>query len=240
MKIKLLLISLSFIAFISCNDGNKSAEMGGMDLDSAMEIIDAGSPKPKKGNKCLLSYVEKRDQLITAEEIIQLSGFSKDVLEVDETQTFSDPGRWEYAYNFNNKRIYKHTTPLGDVYNLETPDRFAIKDIRPMTEEEFKSKFRPASDEELDYAKESVQQEVQDEAAAELAGDLTTILAAIADGERRVNNLGDLAAYNIVTGELKVLKNGAMFEVAVDASEDPKVNQKYAFEMARMILDKCN
>lgn len=239
MKIKLGLISLSFIAFLSCSDENKSSTMNGVDLDSVMEKVDAGSSKSKKGNKCLLSYVERRDQLITEEEIIALSGFSKDVLEVDESQTFSDPERWSYSYNFKNKRKYKHTTALGDVYNLETPDRFSIRDILPMTEEEFKSKFRPASDEELDYAKEGVQQEVQDEVMAGMTGDVANILGAIADGERRVNNLGDLAAYNIVTGELKVLTNGVMFEVEVNASEDPKLNQKYAFEMARMILDKC-
>lgn len=236
MKTKLLIISLSLLAFVSCKQENSNT--AGIDIDSAKKKIESRNSK-NGDNKCLLDYVEKRDQLITADEILQMTGFSKENMETDETKFFDDPGEWKYAYLFKNGRKTEFRTPSGTLIKTEATEIFSIDKIVPMTKEEFKAYYKAATDEELDYAKDATKEEVESQEMKDVIEDLTNVLGAIAEGERNVKNLGDLAAYNIVTGELKVLTNGVMFKVVADASDDKKVNQKYAFQMAEMILNKC-
>lgn len=236
MKIKILIIGLSFLATVSCKQENSNT--AGIDIESAKEKIENRNSK-NGDNKCLLSYVEKRDQLITADEILQMTGFSRENMETDETKTFDDPGEWKYAYLFKNGRKTEFRTPSGTLIKTEATERFSIEKIVPMTAKEFNNSYRPGTEEELDYAKDAAKKEVEGQDMKNAAEDLTNVLGAIADGERKVKNLGDLAAYNIVTGELKVLTKGVMFKVVVNASDDEKVNRKYAFQMAEMILNKC-
>lgn len=230
MKIQLLLISLSFLAFISCKE-NKNPEMGGIDLESVQKKVES---KSAGDNSCLLAYADDKEKLITEDEILNLSGFSKDKLKIYQGKALGN-----FAYEFKNGRKTKKESGIGGTLDVETLDRFSIDEIKPMTEEEFKQHYRPASDEELDYAKDAVKKEVKEESTEGLTDDMTNIMGAVAEGERRVNNMGDLAVYNIVSGELKVLTKGVMFRVSANVSGDDNVNQKYAFEMAEIILNKC-
>lgn len=231
MKIQLFLIGLSFLAFIACKEESKNTEMGGIDLEAVQKKVES---KSSGVNACLLAYADDKGKLITEEEILNLSGFSKDKLKI-----YQGKGSGNFAYEFKNGRKTKKESAIGGTLEVETLDRFSIDEIKPMTEEEFKQHYRPASDEELDYAKEAVKKEINDETTEGLVDDLTHIMSAVAEGERRVNNLGDLAVYNIVSGELKVLTNGVMFRISAKVSDDDLVNRKYAFEMAQIILDKC-
>lgn len=249
MKLKLLLISLTFLAVFSCKEESKNAQMGGIDLDSVFEKVEG----MKGGDHCLMSYSERLDELITEDQILKLSGFSKDKLTVELDDIFKNPKYANYVFSFANGRDAV-LEAMGRRIEHIAEDKFSVGEIQEISKEDFMASHRPATEEEIEAAKKAIRDaevekvqpaEVED---AEINWDkimdgamdsMVSVMSEHSASNRRIDGLGELAVYNLMDKQLTVYSNGVMFTVMADASNDEKKNREYAIELAKMVLAKC-
>lgn len=264
MMIKNILFAAGYCVialFSACGSetGEKSSKGGSVDLAGALSKIEsrrAQDPDASGGNKCLLGYGNRFDELLTEAEVLGVTGFSTDVMEIDYSRMIEDAGFHTLSYQFDNKRertIVGYTMPFKDHVNLQR--------IKAISLTQFKNSYRAMTDDEnkvvkdiigditegnvLDAdAKEAKDQldasGVDKETAKDAMGSLADAFKEITKGYRNVEGLGDAAVWNIATKELTVLDNGVQFELSVDVKDDPEENQAIAIALAKRILDKCN
>lgn len=234
MKTKLLIISLVFLAFISCKEENKEQSS----FQTNLETLETESEKlqDKKGaDNCFMEYRENLKELISEDEILKLSGFSKDKMTAELDDVLNSPSHAMYVYSFANGRVGVMDYYGKDV-KYDTEDTFNFGEFQPVSQEIFMAHHRATTDEEREIANRIMGDEgssgVRDEAKSSI---MDEHMAA----NRRVEGIGELAIYNLLEQRLYVYSNGVMFTVWADISNDKKVNQENSIELAKMILAKC-
>lgn len=260
MKTKLYTFLFFSLILISCSeDKNKLTNSGEIDLESAIENAESRrklDPNASGGNTCLLDYQKKYDQLVSETDVLKATVFSKEKLETKYQKVMKNSEYHEFLFKFKNKRIGK---VRGLTREMEIPDIVKVRGIKAMSLNDFENNYRALTD-EMDLANQAVDDilegksgEAEAEAAVkkaeehniskeqvkEVSGKLMDAFKEVSEGYRKVMNLGDAARWNLVTNELVVLQNGVKFELMIDVSNDPKINQKVAFDLAQIILNKC-
>lgn len=260
---KKYLIILTAVLMGACS-GNKEGEnagtIGGIDVEGAIKNAESRrktDPNSSGGNKCLLDYQTKLDQLLTADMVVRATGFSENVMDSSYTQIMST--EYHYVnYSFQNKRKGKVMGLKGE---FEVKDEVALRRIKPISLTRFKDSYRVITQEEEQLAKDVFEDVAEgksgdkqaDEAAKQLresnidketvktaGGALMSTFKEISEGYREEKELGDAARWNVATNELAVLKNGVQFELHVEVSNDKEKNREAAIAIAKEILKKCN
>lgn len=261
MKTNYLVILLIFTSLIACDKKqNTETSIGNLDLDSAIENAEKrrkANPDASGGNTCLLSYQNKYDQLITEKDILDLTGFSPETMEVKLKNNNKYPDSNEILYRFKNKRIGKIR---GFTHELELPDVVIIREISSISANEFQKKYKAATEEDIENAQQIIkdasegnindpeaknalknaeQAHVGKEQIQKAGNNLLGAIQEVAASYENYPGLGDLATWNPITQEIIVLQNGVKFSVYVDISNDMETNKKVAVEFAKLILNKC-
>ncbi|MDR7129772.1 hypothetical protein J2X69_002118 [Algoriphagus sp. 4150] len=251
----------SIILLASCGGESeqKSGKTGGIDMEGALSKIESrrkADPNASGGNKCLLGYADRFDELLTEAEVLEATGFSTDVMEVKYSKTISDVAFHGLNYQFDNKR---ERTIAG--YTMPFKDNVQLQRIKPMSLTQFKNEYRAITEEE-DQAVKGIIDDVADgnvsgadakeakdqldasgvdkETAKDAMGSLAEAFKEISKGYRNVDGLGDAAVWNLAEKSLTVLDNGVQFEVQVDAKSSPDEDKAIAIALAKKILNKCN
>lgn len=261
MKTKYILILSLFLSIISCSEKKSSVSNSGeIDLESAIENAEnrrKADPNASGGNKCLLDYQTKYDQLLTENEVLSATGFSKDVMEVKYQKVMKNPEYHEFKFNFKNKRIaYIPQIKM----KAEIQDVVAVKSIKAMSLTQFESTYKAITEEEMQVAKDVMndvtegnsgdaeaeaalekakEQNVSNEQIKETSNVMMDAFKEISEGYRVVEDLGDAARWNIATNELNVIQNGVQFLLLVDVSNEVEKNKSLAIQLAKKILEKC-
>lgn len=261
MKTNYILILSLFLTIISCSEKkNSTSNSGEIDLEGAIENAESrrkADPNASGGNKCLLDYQTKYDQLLTENEVLRATGFSKDVLKTKNNNLLKNPEYHEFIYKFDNKR--KGKLPGFD-YEMELPDVVSISSIKPISLAQFEKSYKAITEEEMQVAKDVMndvtegnsgdaeaeaalekakEQNVSDEQIKETSNVMMDAFKEVSEGYRVVDGLGDAARWNVATNELIVLQNGVQFEIMVDVSTDLEKNKSVAIQLAKLILEKC-
>lgn len=265
MKKYLSIGSALIIMLIAAACNNSTKENNGStgvetDLEGAIAKAESrrvADPNASGGNTCLFNYQEKYDQLLTDEMVLNLTGFSKDVLDIKYSKALKNPEYHSISYRFTNKRIGK---PTGMDFEMEVNDEIKLKSIKAMSLNQFKDTYRVVSQQERDVANQTIDDVTDGKSDNEEANDkikeldergvskettkgVTSIMkdafAKVGKSYANVDGLGDAATWNSYTMDLNVIKDGVQFELMVNVSKDNEENKKMAIEVAKKILDRC-
>lgn len=261
MKAKYLLVISLFIGLASCSE-NKSttSNAGEVDLESAIENVESrrkADPNASGGNKCLLEYQTKYNQLLNEDEVIAATGFSKDVLKTKSSTVLKNPEYHSFEYKFSNGRM--RTVSIMD-RKLQMPDVIVIQSIKAISLSAFESTYKSISDEEMQAAKDVLNDategksgdaeadaavkkaeelNVSKKQVKKIGGGIMDAIKEVSKGYRVVDHLGDAARWNIVSNELYVLQNGVQFVIRSEINDDNEKNKAVAIDLAKQILEKC-
>lgn len=261
MKTKYILMLSLFLSIIACSDKeNSTSDSGEIDLEGAIENAEnrrKADPNASGGNKCLIGYQTNYDQLLTENEVLSATGFSKDVMETKYQKVLKNPEYHEFLFKFKNKRVaYISAIDM----KAEIQDAISIRSIKPMSLTQFENSYKAITEEEMQVARDMVDdvtegksgdadaeaamqkakdQNVSNEQIKETSNVMMDAFKEVSEGYRVVDGLGDAARWNIVTNELTVLQNGVQFQVMSDINNDIEKNKSVAIELAKKILDKC-
>jgi hypothetical protein len=257
MYIWMILTALMF----SC--GSKDSENitnSTIDLNDAIETAQKrkpADPNASGGNKCLMDYQTKIASILSESEVINLTGFSSNNMKIDLRENEKYPNSNELKYLFRNKRIGKVE---GISYELELPDFVKISAIAPMSISDFEKQYRAVSEEEMNNAKQILddavegdiddaeakaamekleQSNIEKEQVKKVGRELMGLFQKVSESYVPIENMGDRAVWNTYTQELIVLKNGVKFEVQTEVSNESVENKKLALKIATLVLSKC-
>lgn len=261
MKTRYFLIASLFLALASCSE-NKGKKSGSdnIDLESAIKNAEnrrKADPNASGGNQCLLDYQTKYDQLLSENDVIAATGFSKDVLKTKSSTVLKNPEYHKFEYKFNNGRM--QTVPvLG--HKMQMPDVVMVKSIKAISLSAFENTYRAISNEEMQAAKDVLNDategksgdaeadaavkkaeelNVSKEKVKEIGSGMMDAMKEVSKGYRVVDNLGDAARWNLVSNELYVLQNGVQFVILCEVNDDNKKNKSVSIALAKIILNKC-
>lgn len=258
MKTKYSLILASFlIALFSCSE-KKTTESGEIDLEGALAKAESrrkADPNASGGNTCLLAFQNKYDELLQEGDVLKATGFSKEKMETEYSKVLKNPEYHNYSFSFKNGRKRKSGIGKG----LSMDDFVKVSGIKAMSLSDFENNFRAVSDEEMQAAKDIVNDAaegnseeadvneavkkakgISSETVKKVGGGVLDAIKNVSKGYRTVEDLGESARWNIVTNELVVLQNGVIFTINSEVNDDTEINKKVAVELAKIILDKCN
>ncbi len=261
MKAKYLFVAGLLLVLASCSEiKGKENNSDNRDIESITENAGGNTrvdPDASGDNKCLLDYQTKYDQLLSEEEVIASTGFSKDVMETKTNKVLKNPEYHDFQYKFKNGRM--RSVPMLD-RKMKMPDVVVVKNIKAISLKEFENTYRAISTEETQAAKDAFndaadgksgnaeadaaikraeEQNVSKEQVKDIGSDIADIIKEVSKGYRMVENMGDAARWNIVTNELYVLQNGVQFLIGCDVDDDNEKNKSVAVELAKRILQKC-
>ncbi|TJZ61489.1 hypothetical protein FAZ15_09875 [Sphingobacterium olei] len=248
--------AISSLFLFSCGEKkNNSSNKDGLDLEAIINKKSNDS-NAKGDNKCLLEYQTKYDQLLSEDDVIAATGFSKSVLKTKSSMVLKDPEYHSFEYKFSNGRM--RTMPM--VGKLEIPDVVKVKSIKAISLTAFESTYKAISDEEMQVAKEALndvtegksgdaeadaalkkaeEHNVSKEQVKEIGGGMMDVMKEVSKGYRVVDNLGDAARWNIVSNELYILQNGVQLVILCEVNDDNEKNRSVAIALAKIILNKC-
>lgn len=260
MKAKYLLVVSLFMGLVSCSDNkNNTSNSGEVDLEGAIKNAESRrktDPNASGGNRCLLDYQSKYDQLLNEADVLTTTGFSKSVMETKNNKALKNPEHHSFEYKFKNGRI--QSVPMAG--KLQMPDVVKIKDIKAISLSAFENTYRALSDEEMKVAKDALndisegkssdaeadaalkkaeEHNVSKKQVKETGGAIMSVMKEVSQGYRAVDNLGDAARWNSVSNELYVLQNGVQFVIYSNVNDDAEKNQAVAAELSKIILKKC-
>ncbi len=248
--------SFCLILFSCGNNDNKQESGNEINLDA---VINSKStdPNAKGDNKCLLDYQQKYDALLSENDVIAATGFLGKAPETKYNKTLKNPEHHEFVYKFKNGRKGKIK---GLDMEMELPDVVVVRSIKPMSLTTFNQNYRAVSDEEMNAAKDALndiadgnsgdaeadaalkkakEQNISKEQIKKTGGGMMDAIKEVSMGYRTVEGLGDAASWNIVSNELTVLQNGVKFEIRTDISNDNEKNKSVAIKLAEIILRTC-
>lgn len=247
---------------ISCtSDKGKSTNNGvDVDLDDAISKAEgrrAADPNAKGGNICLLSYLEKYDQLLTEKMVLSATGFDKANLELKYNKALKNPEYHSVSYRFKHKRK-AFVEQIG--MTMEVPDFVVLNSIKAMSLNHFKDTYRAVTQQETDVANKQIDDVVEGKSTEKEANEkikevekmgvdkkttksVTDVMkgtfANVAKSYVAIDGLGDAATWNTFANTLNVIANGVHFELHVEISAVNDENKKVATEIANQILAVC-
>lgn len=261
MKTIYLLVVSLFLTLTSCSENKgKESNSDNINLESAIENAESRrktDPNASGGNKCLLDYQTKYNQLLSEDEVIAATGFSKDVMKTKSSTVLKNPEYHSFEYKFNNGRM--QTIPMLN-RKMAMPDVIGVKSIKAISLSAFESTYRIISDEEMQVAKDALNDaadgksgdaeadaavkkaeklNVSKDQVKEIGGGIMDVMKNVSKGYRVVDNLGDAARWNIVSNELYVLQNGVQVVITSNVNDDNEKNKSVAIDLAKNILNKC-
>lgn len=260
--IKAFSLILVVAVAVSCgSDKGKSGDKGvDVDLDDAIAQAEgrrAADPNAKGGNTCLLSYLEKYDQLLTEKMVLSATGFDKTNLELKYNKALKNPEYHSVSYRFKHKRK-AFVEQIG--MTMAVPDFVVLNSIKAMSLNHFKDTYRVVSQQETDVANKQIDDVVEGKSTEKEANDkmkdlekmgvdkkttksVTDVMkgtfANVAKSYVAVDALGDAATWNTFANTLNVIANGVHFELHVEISEVTDDNKKVAIDIANQILTVC-
>ena len=247
---------LSLTLFSCGNSENKSQNSNDINIDAVINSK-SNDPNAKGDNKCLLDYQNKYDALLAETDVLNATGFSKDVMETKYNNRLKNPENHEFVYKFKNGRMGK---VRGFDNEMQLPDMVVVRSIKPMSLTTFNQSYREVTDEQMQAAndaldeiaegnsgdadadkamKKAKEQNISKDQIKKTGGTLTGAFKEVSKGYRTVEGLGDAAVWNVVTNELNVLQNGVKFEIRTDISNDTEKNKSVAVKLAEIVLSKC-
>ena len=257
IKIIATVVITSLLFSCGENKNNSSnSNKNGLDLE-AIANKKSNDPNAKGDNKCLLDYQAKYDQLLSEDEVIAATGFSKEVMKTKYSTALKNPEYHSFEYKFNNGRM--RTIPMMD-RKMQMPDVVKISSIKAISLSAFENNYKAISDEEMQVAKDVLndvaegksrdaeaeaalkkaeEHNVSKEQVKEIGGGMMDAMKEVFKGYRVVENLGDAARWNIVSNELYVLQNGVQFVILCEVNDDNEKNKSVAIDLAKIILNKC-
>lgn len=245
------------LLFAGC--GNNQGNTGGIDLSGTISEakLRRGSDRGESGgNKCLLGYQEKYDQLLTEGMVLQATGFAKSRLIVKYNKVLG-PENHEIVYRFKNNRMSKIS---GLNHETVVPDIIALRSIKPLSPEEFEKRYKALTAEQEQAARESINDVAEGRSGDRDADAKMKQLKKAGHDEKSVTGasnqmvdafkkvgaawveipeLGDAARFNTETFELVVLSKGVQFAIRAEVSNDLNSNKDIALALARQVLDRC-
>jgi len=261
MKTHFLVILIFFLIIFSCSEktGSKSNSTD-INLEDAIQNAEnrrKSDLNASGGNKCLLEYQNKYDQLISEAEVLSATGFTKESLESEYKKTLDNPEYHSFKFKFANGRLKKFPFLKQ---KIKAPDNITIQSIKAISLAAFENSNKVISDEETKATKDVLKDvsegnsgDAKADAAAKKAqelnvskeeinktgGDMLDAFKNISKAYSVVNDLGEAARWNTVTSELSVLQNGVQFVIYCDVNDDTEKNKSVAIELAKIILNKC-
>ena len=261
MKINfLLLLSFSLLIFSCSGKSGSKSNSDDINLEDAIQNAEnrrKTDPNASGGNKCLLEYQNKYDQLISEAEVLSATGFAKQTLEAEYKKTLDNPEYHSFKFTFANGRLKKFPFLKQ---KIAAPDNIAIQSIKAISLAAFENSNKVISDEETEAtkvvlkdvtegnsgdakadatAKKAQELNVSTEEINKTGGDMLDTFKNISKGYSVVNDLGEAARWNTVTSELSVLENGVQFVIWCDVNDDTEKNKSVAIVLAKIILNKC-
>jgi len=254
------MVAFGLIAVGACGEGNNksdSGKIGGIDVSDAIAAAEkrrGADPDASGGNKCLLAYQEKYDQLLTKDIVLALTGFDERKMGVKYNKIMK-PEYHSVNYTFDNQRVRERGG-----YTMPFKDHVQLGGIKAMSLAQFNDSYRAVTAEEDQLVDEVLEdmhegkvtdpaaqeaisnlekQGVDKETAKQATGTLRDAFKKVAEGYRKVEGLGDAAVWNVETLELVVLDNGVKFDLQVDTKNTNDENKAVAIELARKLLDAC-
>jgi len=257
-KKTLTLVCIALL-IISCKkQENNSGDGYTLDLDKAIEKAESrrkADPNASGGNKCLLGYANRFNELLTQEEVLEATGFSAGTMEIEYSRVIDNAAFHRLNYQFDNKR---ERTVAG--YTMPFKDNVQLQRIKAISLTQFKNAYRAITEEENKMVKEVIDDiaegnasgtdakeaqkqldasDVDTKVAKDAMGTMADAFKEISKGYRNVEGLGDAAVWNAVTKELVVLDNGVQFEIQVDAKSGTDEDKNIAIALAKRVLNKC-
>lgn len=214
-------------------------------------------PDAAGGNTCLLAYSDKYDQLLGEADVLDATGFSKNVMETEYNKVLKNPVYHSFEYKFKNKRV---GMAFGLDMEIEQKDIVKVAFIKPMSMKQFRDSYRVVTDQEMQAAKQALadiadekstdpdakaalqkakEHNVSGESVKKVGGGMLDIIKEVSKANTDVADLGDAAVWNTATNDLYVLQNGVKFEVNASVDNDKEKNKAVAIAMAKIILNKC-
>lgn len=250
--------TIASLFLFSCgeNKNNSNSNKNGLDLE-AIANKKSKDPNASGDNQCLLDYQTKYDQLLSEDEVIAVTGFSKDVLKTKSSTVLKNPEYHSFEYKFDNGRM--RTIPMID-RKMQMPDVVKVSSIKAISLSAFENTYKAISDEEMQVAKDVLndvadgksgdaeaeaalekakEKNVSKEQVKEIGSGIMDAMKEVSKGYRVVENLGDAARWNIVSNELYVLQNGVQFVIVCEVNDDNEKNKSVAIDLAKQILEKC-
>lgn len=241
-------------------DGENTGTIGGIDVEGAIKDAESRrktDPNASGGNKCLMSYQTKLDQLLTADLVIRATGFPEGKMD-SSYRRIMGPAYHEVDYKFKNGR-------MGEVRGLKglypVKDQVSLGSIKPISLTQFKDSYRVITEEEEQIAKDAFEEvsegksgdkqadealkkakevNVDKETVKKAGGALMDAFKEVSEGYREEKDLGDAARWNVTTNRMTVLQNGVQFELYVEVGNDEAKNRETARAIAKEILKKCD
>lgn len=261
MKKHLIILSAAFLWACSAKkEGETAGTIGGIDVEGAIKEAEnrrQTDPDASGGNKCLMGYQTKLDQLLTADLVIRATGFSEGGMDSAYTRIMG-PAYHDVQYKFKNGRMGQ-ISGLNGQYPLK--DHISLGGIKPISLAQFKDSYRVMSEEEAQIAKDAFEEvtegkggdkqadealkkakekNIDKETVKKAGGALMNAFREVSEGYRLEKDLGDAARWNAVTNRMTVLQNGVQFELSVEVSNDSEKNRETARTIAKEILKKCD
>lgn len=248
-----IVVSLSLF---SCNSSEHSSTGSEISIEDVANKK-VSDPNASGGNKCLLAYAEKYDELLTEPMVLAATGFPKEKMKVKYSKVMKNTAYHGVRYAFDMGRVQSLPGTGG---KMALPDDISIKGIGPKSLAQFNDSYRAMSAEDeqhfdeakkdvlsgnsedkdadkiLKKAEEKGMDKKQIEKGVEQVGG---IIKQIAKAYVVVDGLGDAARWNTLTKEMVVLKDGVQFELYVNVANEDSKNKTVATDLAKQILDKC-
>ncbi|WP_313029289.1 hypothetical protein [Soonwooa sp.] len=256
IKISAAITVLCLTLFSCGNNDDKKQNGNEINLDAVINSK-SNDTNAKGDNECLLDYLSKYDALLEETDVLNATGFSKDVMETKYNKVLKNAEHHEFLYKFKNGRVGK---VRGWDREMELPDVVSIRSIKPMSLATFNQSYQAITDEQMQAANDALdeiaegnsgdadadkalqkakEQNVSKEQIKKTGGALTGMFKEVSEGYRTVEGLGDAATWNVVTNELVVLQKGVKFEIVADISNDNEKNKSTAIKLAEFVLNKC-
>lgn len=246
---KFLLIALSFVVFLSCNN---STSQKNADVNTVAQNSEVSN--------CLLDYATHYDQLLTVNEAASIIGRASSEADIKYNKVMRNTQYHEVVYSWQTDRTIR-------VQGVVIPDedRISISGIGKKSREDFKRDYSRRTEEEIAALNEQINQHLEKEfdnksssekieaskkrmnemgvsnetgknTAKNIGGTLSSSLGAYEE----VQDLGDAAAWNTKDKNLYVLYKGVQFCVGIHMGDDDATNKKAAIKTAKIIINKCN
>lgn len=252
--------SIYLAAFVSASIclGNCSSSTSESNLKDELEKVAGSGDTKAGGNSCLLSYVEKLDQLLTADLAGEASGYKSEEAKVDYSKVLKNPSTHQVRYAWKGDRK-KTMNIAGMDRQIPVDDEVILFGIKAVSREDFKRNRRNATDEEVAAMNAQIEKAlsgksdneavnkqleklekmgVDKKSVASTGSAIGGLAARVAQSYSEVAGLGDAAAWNSYEQKLYVLQDGVEFSVSVNIG-DENTNQEKSIGLARKILQIC-
>lgn len=260
MRMNNIIILITMVSFCQISCGGSTSENAKGESLATVVKAEQVDPDARGENKCLLSYSEKLDQLLTPELAAGFAELAVSSGKVKYSRVMKNPAYHsvKYLWESDRKRNMKDIgidmeVPVKNQIELHGVKESTLKNFRMShrvpTAEELKQRDKAINDaidgksgnrdineklEKLDKMK--VEKSTQKGATQNLGNTFAKVAMAYED----ISGLGDAASWNSFERRLYVIDSGVEISVSVDLSYDEAVNKEKAIVILKKLLAVCD